>query len=86
MKFLERNKIRFVEFWLATPYPGTPMWRKYKAKNRILTEDFDLYNGAHCVFQPKKMTKEEMEEYIELIDAITARLETIDTILEEDNN
>ena len=62
LKFLERNKIRFVEFWLATPYPGTPMWRKYKAKNRILTEDFDLYNGAHCVFQPKKMTKEEMEE------------------------
>ena len=30
-------------------------------------------------------TKEEMEQYIELIDAITARLETIDTILEETN-
>lgn len=30
-------------------------------------------------------TKEEMEQYIELIDAITARLETIDTILEENN-
>jgi hypothetical protein len=31
-------------------------------------------------------TKEEMEQYIELIDAITARLETIDTILLEENN
>ena len=30
-------------------------------------------------------TKEEMEQYIELIDEITARLETIDTILEENN-
>ena len=30
-------------------------------------------------------TKEEMEEYIELIDSITARLETIDTLLEENN-
>ncbi len=30
-------------------------------------------------------TKEEMEQYIELIDSITARLETIDTLLEENN-
>lgn len=30
-------------------------------------------------------TKEEMEEYIELIDAITARLEAIDILLEENN-
>ena len=31
-------------------------------------------------------TKEEMEEYIELIDEITARLEMIDAILEENND
>jgi hypothetical protein len=30
-------------------------------------------------------TKEEMEQYIELIDDITARLETIDTIIEANN-
>lgn len=62
LNFLGRNKIRFVEFWIATPFPGTPMWKKYRSKNRILIEDFDYYNGAHCVFRPKKMTKEELEE------------------------
>ena len=30
-------------------------------------------------------TKEEMEQYIELIDSITAKLETIDVLLEENN-
>ena len=30
-------------------------------------------------------TKEEMEEYIELVNSITAKLETIDLLLEENN-
>lgn len=33
----------------------------------------------------EKATKEEMEQYIELVDSITARLETIDILLEENN-
>ncbi len=62
LEFLGRNNIKLVEFWIATPFPGTPMWNKYKSKDRILTEDFDYYNGAHTVFKPKKMTREELDD------------------------
>lgn len=62
IEFLERNNITQSEFWIQTPFPGTPAWRKYKKQGRILTENFDLYNGAHVVYQPKKMTKEQLEE------------------------
>jgi radical SAM superfamily enzyme YgiQ (UPF0313 family) len=61
LDFLTRNDIRHVEFWILTPFPGTPSWRSLNEKNRILTTDFDLYNGAHTVFQPKKMSKEELD-------------------------
>jgi len=61
LDFLSRNEIKHVEFWILTPFPGTPSWNSFNEKGRILTTDFDLYNGAHTVFQPKKMTKEELD-------------------------
>ena len=33
----------------------------------------------------EKATKEQMEKYLELVDEITARLEIIDSVLEENN-
>lgn len=60
--FLGRNDVKHAEFWIQTPFPGTPAWRKYKKTGRILTEDFGLYNGAHVVFQPKRMSKQELED------------------------
>jgi radical SAM superfamily enzyme YgiQ (UPF0313 family) len=62
LDFLSRNNIRHVEFWVLTPFPGTPAWDMMKKQGRILTEDFDLYNGAHTVFTPKKMTKEQLDD------------------------
>jgi radical SAM superfamily enzyme YgiQ (UPF0313 family) len=62
INFLDRNNIRHVEFWILTPFPGTPAWNQYKKQGRILTEDFDLYNGSHTVFKPKKMTKEQLDD------------------------
>jgi radical SAM superfamily enzyme YgiQ (UPF0313 family) len=62
IEFLSRNNIRHVEFWILTPFPGTPAWNQLKKQNRIITEDFDLYNGAHTVFKPKKMTVEQLDD------------------------
>jgi radical SAM superfamily enzyme YgiQ (UPF0313 family) len=62
LDFLARNEIKHVEFWILTPFPGTPSWYQYKKQNRIITEDFDLYNGAHTVFKPKKMTVQELDD------------------------
>ncbi len=60
--FLGRNDLRHAEFWIVTPFPGTPSWRKYQKTKRIVTEDFDFYNGAHAVFTPKKMSALQLDE------------------------
>lgn len=60
--FLEMNDIRHVEFWILTPFPGSPAWKKYKKAGKIITENFELYNGSHCVFQPRRMTVEQLND------------------------
>ncbi len=60
--FLEQNNIRHVEFWVLIPFPGSPIWKKYKKKGKIITEEFEYYNGSHVVFKPRRMTVEELED------------------------
>ena len=45
---------------ILTPYPGTAIFEEYKKQGRLLTEDWENYNGATVVFEPKRMTKEEL--------------------------
>jgi radical SAM superfamily enzyme YgiQ (UPF0313 family) len=51
-----------VNFSLLTPYPGTPLFSRLEQEGRILTKDWSKYNRKNVVFQPKNMTKEELEE------------------------
>jgi len=48
-------------FAIATPFPGTPLYRRLEGEGRILTRNWDLYDGQHAVFQPAKMTPEQLE-------------------------
>lgn len=50
-----------VNFALLTPYPGTPLFTRLEQQGRILTKDWGKYDRKHVVFQPKSMTKEELE-------------------------
>ena len=43
-------------FAVLTPFPGTPLHERLAAEGRILTRDWDLYDGQHVVFQPRHMT------------------------------
>lgn len=49
-------------FHVATPYPGTAFYRKMQESNRILTNDWDLYDTRHVVFSPRGMTAGELKE------------------------
>ncbi len=60
--FLDRNNIRHVEFWILTPFPGSPAWKRYKKNGKIVTEEFEYYNGSHTVFKPRRMTAEQLDE------------------------
>src|SRR5262249_3846900 len=45
-----------------TPYPATPLFRQMEGADRLLHRDWSLYDTAHCVFRPKHMTPDELEE------------------------
>jgi hypothetical protein len=60
LAFADRSGIRKAEFAIATPYPGTPAWKRLEAQGRILTRDWSRYNDANVVFQPARMTVDEL--------------------------
>ena len=62
INFLDNNDITHVEFWVLTPFPGSPSWKRYKKQGRIITEEFQYYNGSHAVFEPKKMTAKQLDD------------------------
>jgi radical SAM superfamily enzyme YgiQ (UPF0313 family) len=48
-------------FHILTPYPGTGLRRRLEAEGRILSNNWDLYDTAHAVYRPAKMTPAELE-------------------------
>jgi radical SAM superfamily enzyme YgiQ (UPF0313 family) len=48
-------------FAILTPFPGTPLHRRLDREGRILSKNWELYDGQHVVFQPKQMTPQELQ-------------------------
>lgn len=49
-------------FALLTPFPGTPLHARLKQQGRLLTTDWEQYDGQHVVFQPLNMTPQQLGE------------------------
>jgi len=47
-------------FAIVTPFPGTPLHQRLAQQNRILTRNWELYDGQHVVFQPLNMSVQEL--------------------------
>ncbi len=62
LQFSDKVELRIAEFAVATPYPGTPMWHKLVAEDRILHRRWTKYNDANVVFKPKQMSPERLQE------------------------
>lgn len=60
-RWVEENRLECATYHVLTPYPGTPLFRRMKADGRILHENWDLYDTAHCVFRPARMSPDELE-------------------------
>ena len=56
-----RNGIETATFHVLTPYPGTALHTRLEAAGRITSRDWDLYDTRHAVFQPARMSAEELE-------------------------
>jgi len=49
-------------FHVMTPYPGTGLFRRIEKEGRLLHRDWDRYDTRHCVYKPRRMTPEQLEE------------------------
>lgn len=66
-EFCIQTESNLAEFIIYTPFPGTKVFHSYRAAGRILTEDWDHYNGANVVFRPLHETPESLQRrYISL--------------------
>jgi len=59
-RFAQRMNLCMSCYPIVTPFPGTALWERYKRQGRILTEDWDRYNGASVVYRPARMTPKEL--------------------------
>ena len=60
--FLIRNHMELAYFNVLTPLPGTALFDRLTREGRILDHDWAKYDGKHVVFQPKRMSPEQLQE------------------------
>jgi radical SAM superfamily enzyme YgiQ (UPF0313 family) len=47
---------------VLTPFPGTPLFQRLEAEGRLLSRNWEEYDGQHVVFQPRRMTTQALAE------------------------
>jgi radical SAM superfamily enzyme YgiQ (UPF0313 family) len=61
VEFLMKNKFSFAVIFILTPLPGTRLFNRLKAEDRLLHKTWSKYTEAVPVFKPKHMTPEVLE-------------------------
>jgi radical SAM superfamily enzyme YgiQ (UPF0313 family) len=64
-RFAVEAKIDLPRFAVVTPFPGTALYHRLDREGRILTRNWELYDGQHVVFEPAQMTVEQLQFGIE---------------------
>ncbi|MBX3273099.1 MAG: cobalamin-dependent protein [Sandaracinaceae bacterium] len=62
LDYCARAGVITAEFFLATPFPNTPLYHQLAREGRLLHRDWGRYNGAHVVFRPKHFTPDALTE------------------------
>ena len=60
-EFAVDARIDLPRFAIVTPFPGTGLYTRLKNEGRLLTRNWELYDGQHAVFQPAQMTVDELQ-------------------------
>lgn len=61
-RFAVEAGIDLPRFAISTPFPGTPLHERLAREGRILTKNWELYDGQHVVFQPARMSVADLQE------------------------
>lgn len=55
-------KIDLPRYSIMTPFPGTKLYETLESENRIFERNWAMYDVQHCVFKPKNMSPQELDE------------------------
>ena len=62
VEMIIKAKIDLPRYSILTPFPQTPYYMQLEKEGRITERNWAMYDVQHCVFRPKNMTKEQLEE------------------------
>jgi len=60
-EFAVEAGIDLPRFAIVTPFPNTPLYKRLESEGRLLSHDWEFYDGQHVVFRPAKMTGGELQ-------------------------
>ncbi len=60
LDWIVKNRIETVTSHILTPYPGTRLYATLASQGRITDYNLTHYNTAHVVFEPQKMSADEL--------------------------
>ncbi len=60
--FALHSRIDTVQFMVLVPLPGTPLYENLSAEGRLLTRDWQFYDGHHVVHYPNKMSPQQLQQ------------------------
>ena len=56
------TRIDLPRFAILTPFPGTALYQRLDRDGRILTSNWELYDGQHVVFAPSRMSVDQLQK------------------------
>lgn len=62
LDFVVKAKLEVAYFSVLTPYPGTRLHQRLSGENRVLTQDWSIYDANHVVYRPKRFTPDQLLE------------------------
>jgi radical SAM superfamily enzyme YgiQ (UPF0313 family) len=61
-EFAVQARIDLPRFAIVTPFPNTALYNRLESEGRILTKNWELYDGQHAVFRPAKLSVDELQQ------------------------
>ena len=62
LELLAAAGIHTAEFFIFTPFPGSPHWDRMLSQQRIFDFQWSHYNGSHVVARPQQMSPDQLRE------------------------
>jgi radical SAM superfamily enzyme YgiQ (UPF0313 family) len=59
--FVQGERLDSVQYMVGTPFPGTELFRKMEAEDRLLHKVWRYYDGMHVVIRPRGFSPEQLQ-------------------------